>query len=327
MDIQLIKVHGSGNTFFLLDTTKLPHQLTESEIVTLTQKLTDHENGLLGGADGLLLVGDSQKNDAVGRMRVINADGSEASMCGNGLRTVARYLAQKNHAENFEVETMYQNLHVQKAQDLFTGVSAFKVEISPVSFAAQDLKMHFKAKEQVIDEVLPELSDTLKFTAIAVPNPHLISFVDEVTLQGPELERIAAYLNGENPYFPEGVNVSFVNLRAKDEIFVRTYERGVGFTNACGTAMSASSLLTAYLHPEYANFNDTLSVYNPGGMVKTVPHEDGNHYWIDLIGNATFQDYITLDLKAALMQDFTDIKIQKTSEQKQYLQFIQKVTK
>ena len=325
MQIQLIKVHGSGNTFFLLDTMGAKPELSQQQVVQLTQRVTDRQKGLLGGADGILWVCDSQHPTAKGRMRVINADGSEASMCGNGLRTVARYLSETNHLDRFKVQTMYQDLDVQKAPDLATGVAAFKVEISPVSFLAKDLKMHFGQKTRVFDEVLPALSKTLKFTAVAVPNPHLISFVDEATLQGPELERIAAYLNGKNPYFPEGVNVSFVVLQQPGTIFVRTYERGVGFTNACGTAMSASSLLTALLHSEYTGFDQLLNVYNPGGMVKTVPHKDHDRYWIDLIGNATFQDKITLDLDAALNQDFSDALVQPTSEQAQYLKFIQLV--
>lgn len=325
MQIRLIKVHGSGNTFFLFDTTKLEHPMTDAEIVQLTQKVTDRKTGLLGGADGVLLVCEKQSPLAKGHMRVINADGSEASMCGNGLRTVARYLSEEIHQDQFKVQTMYQDLQVEKAEDLAKGVAAFKVEISPVSFAAKDLKMHFGNKEKVIDEILPELSKSLRFTAVAVPNPHLISFVDEATLKGPELGRIASYLNSENPYFPEGVNVSFVQLQKPGTIFVRTFERGVGFTNACGTAMSASSLLTALLRSEYASFDQMLNVYNPGGMVKTVPHDDQGRYWIDLIGNATFQDYITLDLDKALRGDFEDAEVTETSEQKHYLDFIQTV--
>lgn len=325
MEIQLIKVHGSSNTFFLLDTTKLDQPLTDAEIIKLTQQATDHQQGLLGGADGILVVCGSDNEAAQARMRVINADGSEASMCGNGLRTVARYLAQASNLDAFEVQTMYQNLHVAKAADFAPGVAAFKVEISPVSFKAADLKMHFGDKSEVINTVLPELHSDLKFTAVAVPNPHLISFVDEATLNGPELERIASYLNGDNPYFPEGVNVSFVLLKGPNTIFVRTYERGVGFTNACGTAMSASSLLTAMQHPELASFDKELSVYNPGGMVKTVPHQTADRYFIDLIGNATFQDFITLDLNDALAGDFSQAKVTATDEQSHYLDFVKTI--
>ena len=80
-----------------------------------------------------------------------------------------------------------------------------------------------------------------------MPNPHLCSICGSRNLNGPEFERIATYVNNENPYFPEGINVSFVEILGKNQLFVRTYERGVGFTSACGTAMCASSLLYTLL--------------------------------------------------------------------------------
>lgn len=104
-----------------------------------------------------------------------------------------------------------------------------------------------------------------------------------------KISRIASYLNdGKNALFPDGVNVSFVEILSEDEIFVRTYERGVGYTNACGTAMSASSLMYVLEKTDGKGFEKTLSVKNPGGMVKTIVHrkEDGN-YFMSLIGNGT----------------------------------------
>lgn len=92
---KLLKVHGSQNSFFILDQTELETPLTDNELRQLTQTLTDHKTGLLGGADGILSVEESSHPGVLGKMRVINADGSEASMCGNGLRTVARYLHEK----------------------------------------------------------------------------------------------------------------------------------------------------------------------------------------------------------------------------------------
>ncbi len=94
--INLKKVHGSQNSFFILDQTLLTTPLTEQELVTLTKTLTAKATGILGGADGILVVQKSSTPNTVAQMRVINADGSEASMCGNGLRTVARYLAEKH---------------------------------------------------------------------------------------------------------------------------------------------------------------------------------------------------------------------------------------
>lgn len=91
---ELLKVHGSQNQFFILDQTTLEQPLTDAELQTLAPRITNPQTGLLGGADGILVVNQPTKAEALAQMRVINADGSEASMCGNGLRTVARYLAE-----------------------------------------------------------------------------------------------------------------------------------------------------------------------------------------------------------------------------------------
>ena len=317
---KLLKVHGSGNDFFLLDQTLLSRQISETELKELAQHLCDRKKGLHGGADGLLLVTESD-DQAQAKMRVINADGSEASMCGNGIRTVARYVARKNHlstASSFLIETMYADLRVKSAPSLANNVPAFDAEISPVSFAAEKIGMHI-GKSRLLDEIVPEISSYLHFSAVAVPNPHLISFVDQKKLQGDTLPEIAAYLNGENPYFPNGVNVSFVNVLSENQIFVRTYERGVGLTNACGTAMSASSLIYVIQTLGRAGLERELKVYNPGGMVKTVVHQRENgKYWISLIGNATITASVDLDISSALKSQFTGAKWKETNEGQAY---------
>ncbi|MHC9536773.1 diaminopimelate epimerase [Dellaglioa sp. BT-FLS60] len=320
--MQLIKVHGSENDFFLLDQTKLENPLSDEALKNLAIKMCDRNSGLHGGSDGILVVNKSAHTDVLGQMRVINADGTEASMCGNGLRTVGRYLENQFGKTEFKVETMHADLKVKKAPNLKSDVAAYNVEISPVSFAAETLPL-FLNRETLINEIVPEFSKTLKFSAVSVPNPHLITFVDHETLEGPELGRIATYLNGENPYFPDGVNVSFVEKLTSNSIFVRTYERGVGFTNACGTAMSASSLMFVLLSHDQVPFETEIKVKNPGGMVKTIVHqtEQGN-YWMSLIGNATNVANVTVDLDAAMIGDFSNAEWVPTNEQDAYLDFI-----
>lgn len=139
----------------------------------------------------------------------------------------------------------------------------------------------------MIDQELPELAPGLRFSALAVPNPHLIALVDEDQMQGPLLGQLGRRLNGPNPYFPNGVNVSFARVLAPTQLFVRTYERGVGFTNACGTGMAATSLIYALSRNDAQVFERPLTVTNPGGMVKTIVHREPGQFWIDLIGNAT----------------------------------------
>lgn len=323
--MELLKVHGSGNDFFILDEKNLESPLNDQQLSSLAQKVCDRKQGLHGGADGILLVTKSDlTSQAAEKMRVINSDGSEASMCGNGIRTVARYLSSKNQQTDFKIQTMYADLEVKKENEFAPGVKVFSAEISPVSFAAKDLKMHFPKKNQLLDQSLPELAPGFKFSAVAVPNPHLITFVDHQQLIGPKLGEIASYLNdGKNPYFPDGVNISFVEVLTKDKIFVRTYERGVGFTNACGTAMSAASLIYVMLYPHNINLEQRLTVINPGGMVKTIVHQrtDGA-YWISLIGNATFVARVTVAQPAALAGDFSQATWQATGEQAAYEKFV-----
>ncbi|MGM0218371.1 diaminopimelate epimerase [Enterococcus sp. AZ126] len=323
MNVTMQKVHGSENDFFLIDETKLERPFTEKEINDLRTYLSNRETGLLNGSDGLLLVEKVDKGTSLAKMRVINNDGSEASMCGNGLRTVARYLAEKYDKKSFTVETMFADLKVRQASPFAEQVATYQVEISPVRFEAAAIPMETK-NNTIINEVIPELSSELKFSAVAVPNPHLISFVDHQTLMGKEFEQIATYVNGNNPIFPDGVNVSFVEILGENELFVRTFERGVGFTNACGTAMCASSLMYVLLNN--GEFNETITVKNAGGMVKTIVHEDDSDgYWMELIGNATVTHLISGALSDFTEGHFEKLMIKETSEQANYTAFLEAI--
>ena len=322
--VQLQKVHGSQNTFFLLDQTQLQTPLTKNELVNLAQQITNSATGLLNGADGLLVVSNSHHPQAIGKMQVINADGSFASMCGNGLRTVGRYLAQKYHKQSFKVETMQSDLRVSCQPDWAQNVKAVSVEISPVSFAAGDLPFTNLGCSELLNQAVPEFAPNLTFSAVAVPNPHLISLVSEEVLKSDFLAKLGTKLNQKNPYFPDGVNVSFAQVLSSGHLFVRTFERGVGFTNACGTGMSATSLIYALSNQSENLFDKLLTVLNPGGFVQTKVHRTANSYWIELIGNATVTHYIDVaenDLHQK-QPDFNNFKSTTTSENEAYQNFI-----
>ncbi|MBM7647810.1 diaminopimelate epimerase [Bacillus ectoiniformans] len=289
MEIQLTKCHGSGNDFLLIDEMTHGYTFTEEERRDLSLLLCDRDSEF--GADGILFVGSSDKADA--KMRVFNSDGSEASMCGNGLRCVGRYVCELLNKDEIIVETMKADLKVNQEQEIYEGLPTYKVEISPVLFDVDSLPMNID-QETLQNEIVPSISDTLSFTALAVPNPHLISIVtpDQLALQ----EEMAKKLNGPNEICPDGVNVSFVCPIKEGEIYVRTFERGVGFTNACGTAMSASTLTTCLLGLN--QMEAVIDVYNPGGKVRCAAHKkaDGS-YFIDLIGNATYLYHAKLDVE------------------------------
>ncbi len=323
----LLKVHGSQNQFFILDQTQLSQPLTDPELVKLTQQITAHQTGLLGGADGLLVVNRPTRPGSQAQMRIINADGSEATMCGNGLRTVARYVAERDHLSQFKVDTLNASLQVRQQPNLAQGVPAFAVEISPVRFTAAALPFTNLGHERLLNTPVPEIWPRLRFSAIAVPNPHLISFVNRPAFQDGVLGTIGKRLNAKNPYFTDGVNVNFGYILGKNKLFVRTYERGVGFTNACGTGMSATSLAFVLLHPDQSAFNQPIDVFNPGGKVRTIVHYQDQHYWIELIGNATFTHQIKVsetNLHQANLHP-ENVQITDTGEQAYYLDFVKQL--
>ncbi|MDT0091245.1 diaminopimelate epimerase [Listeria marthii] len=318
--IHFTKVHGSQNDFFIVDEEE--NQITawsDAERADFAIKLCDR-NHSLGGADGILYVTKSKQVGPIGRMQVVNSDGSVASMCGNGLRTVARYLLEKNGLSEAEVETMKATLDVKKATSLGFDIPTYQVEISPVKFNPESLPMDVGV-EKLFNQVVPELDAELAFSAVSVPNPHLITFVDQAVLDSDKQEKLASYLNSENPYFPDGVNVSFVKRLRDDAIYVRTFERGVGFTNACGTAMSACSLIKKMLDND--TFETPLNVYNDGGRVQvTAKKDETGEISLQLIGNATFVSNGSVRYDNEIVTELTN---EATSEQAKYQALVKEV--
>lgn len=304
--IDLIKGHGSGNDFLLIDEITNSYFFSEGDRAKLATLLCNRNSDL--GADGILFIMNSDQTD--GRMRVFNSDGSEASMCGNGLRLVARYICEMKGLNEAIIETMKADLKVSKQQDIYPNVTTYQVEISPVSFFVEDLPLNLN-EPNLLNEKIPELSQELTFSALAVPNPHLISVVNTEQLQSGVQKEISEKVNNPNELFPDGVNVSFVKSLAEGSIYVNTFERGVGFTNACGTAMSASSLVTCL--QGLNSMEEIINVYNNGGRVQCVVHENDENYSIDLIGNATYmyQAKVNVDLEhesfsVSSKEDFTE---------------------
>jgi diaminopimelate epimerase len=307
----MIKCHGSGNDFLLIDQMNGEYSFTEEERATLAITLCDRNSEL--GADGILYVMNSEQSDA--RMRVFNADGSEASMCGNGLRCVARYVCEKLNKEEAVIETMKAHLQVKKQEDIFSEIPTYMVEISPIAFQLSELPLMLE-QETLINEKITDLSEHLSFTALAVPNPHIVSIVESEEIHSDVQKQLSEYVNGPNPLFPDGVNVSFVKTLQEGAIYVRTFERGVGFTNACGTAMSASSLVTCI-----NGLNEkekAIEVYNNGGKVRCVVHEAEAGYWIELIGNATYVYQASIELEIGASTFHLLDKQNFESETKQY---------
>jgi diaminopimelate epimerase len=280
MLINILKCHGSSNDFILIDEWSNDYKFSEEQRVVLSQTLCNRNSSL--GADGILFYQKSAKADA--GMRIFNSDGSEAEMCGNGLRCLARYGLEALGKDNAIIETLKENLEVKKLPDIFEGVKTFQVTIKPVNFDLETLPMIYH-KGTLRNEKIKDLSEELLFTALSIPNPHIVSMVDEIDEKA--IDEMGKKANTNKDIFPRGVNLNFVKPLGENTIYVQTYERGVGLTNACGTGMSSASLVSCLLGIN--KIGSVITVVNRGGMVKCEPKvdEQGN-YSVELMGNATY---------------------------------------
>ncbi|MDF2604695.1 diaminopimelate epimerase [Sphingomonas sp.] len=276
MRFDIIKCHGSGNDFALIDARGL--DLPDTAWADVARALADRA-GPVGG-DGILLLTDGAGAAAFG-MRIFNADGSEPETCLNGLRCVARAGLEALGLDTATVRLKTSEAEVARDADLAPGVYTVRETAGPATLAVADWPLHGEA-EQIVDRPIARLSPTLAFTAVAIPNPHLIAFVDEV--DEAELVRIGTICEAAPDWLPNRANVSFVHMRNDREVYVRTFERGVGLTNACGSAMGASTFvagLTGRLP-----FDQPITVRNRGGLVRASASADG---MVTLSGNATFE--------------------------------------
>ena len=271
MKINFVKMHGLGNDFILIDC--LSKLLGDSSFLSyLAKKLCDRNFGI--GADGLILILPSSQADL--RMRIFNFDGSEAQMCGNGIRCFAKYayenkLISKN---KFAVETLAGIITPELIFQVLKNkkVLRIKVNMGTPKLRRREIPMNGEDTPTVIDETLkinPE--QTFKITCVSMGNPHCITFVNDV--QSISVDEIGPKIEN-HPLFPEKTNVEFIQVLNKQEINFRVWERGVGETLACGTGACAA-LVAAVLN----NKTDRkATIHLPGGDLDIQWANDGNIY-------------------------------------------------
>jgi diaminopimelate epimerase len=282
--LRIQKVHGSGNDFPLVDARGMP----AVDWPAVARLLADRA-GPVGG-DGLLLL-DGGGDGAEFAMRMFNPDGSESESCLNGLRCVARAGFEAMGIERATARLKVSRAAVERAAPLAPGVYTVTERVGPVDLDVTRWPMT-DAGERIVDAPIPALSDRLRFTAVAMPNPHLVAFVDAI--DEAELVRVGLLCEAAPAWLPNRANVSFARVRPGG-LFVRTHERGVGLTNACGSAMAASTVAAGLTGR--VPFGTEITVWNPGGLVRARADAD---LQVTLSGNATveWEGAVTVDLDA-----------------------------
>ncbi len=253
MPLRFLKMHGLGNDFILLDGVSEP--LPSADWATLSQLVNDRHTGI--GGDGLILIlkGDS----APIKMRMFNPDGSEAEMCGNGIRCVGKYVWEAGlwRGENVPVETAAGVLSL-KLNIEGDRVASVTVDMGKVRTRRGEIPMQGAPEDEALSFEITVNGVSFHASAVSMGNPHCVIFVPDVheidiEQWGPKIET--------HPLFPERTNVHFAQVVSPKEIIQRTWERGAGKTLACGTGACA---VQAVAHLTGRTENEAL-VHLPGG--------------------------------------------------------------
>ena len=269
--MQFTKMHGLGNDYVYVDcfSQPIPNQVTE-----LAQAISDRHLGV--GADGLILICPSDQADA--EMRMFNADGTPSEMCGNGIRCVAKYVYDHGLAKSHALRIVSSgNIYLLELTTHDGLVEQVRVDMGePILSAAAiptTLTGNAGPNAPVVDVSLTVAETPLEVTCVSMGNPHCVTFVEGATDAlvldlGPQIEKA--------PQFPNRTNVEFVELLSPHEVRQRTWERGSGETQACGTGASAvcvAGVLSGRTQRQ-------LTVNLRGGCLQLEWNETDNHVYM-----------------------------------------------
>ncbi len=254
------KMHGLGNDYLYV------FGEAPEDIAALSQKLSDRHFG--AGSDGIILISPSERADF--RMRIFNADGSEAMMCGNGIRCVGKYVYDKGYTDKtvLRIETL-------------SGVKTLRLEVrcGKVRRVAVDMGRAAVSEDAVLE--IDGISVTV--TPVNVGNPHAVCFLPEETdAENISLAEIGPRIE-KHPAFPGGVNAEFVSLRPDGRLRMRVWERGSGITMACGTGACAAA--SAAVSKGLCRAGERIPVLLDGGTLDIAVSADGS---VTMTGPAEF---------------------------------------
>ena len=268
--MKFTKMHGCGNDYVYVDCTE--HMLANPSAAAIA--VSDRHFGV--GGDGLILICPSDKADF--RMAMYNADGSEGSMCGNGIRCVAKFVYDKGLTDkttlNIETKAGIKTLELTVEN---SKVSLVKVNMGMPDFRAEAVPVVGLGREVpglgegVIGQTVTVAGKPWTMTCLSMGNPHAVVWVDDVASL--PLEQIGPAFE-HAPYFPDRVNTEFVQVLNDHEINMRVWERGSGETLACGTGACAS-VAACYLN---GRTGTQVMVHLRGGDLAVELGEDGCIY-------------------------------------------------
>jgi len=265
------KHHGLGNDYIIIN--NLQWGIEDDKKKELAKKLCDLHFSI--GADGLLFVCHPKIADI--QMKMFNPDGSEAEMCGNGIRCFAKYVYENDilKKDYLEIETL-KGIITANLTIVEEKVNSVKINMGPPILDCDSIPVISSGmNNQCINESLVVLDRIFEFTAVSMGNPHAIIFINNF-LNNEQLNKYGALIES-NERFPKKTNVEFVKVISKYEANLRVFERGVGITNSCGTGSCAAVVAGTIL----------------GLFSKKIPvtiHNDGGDLIITYDGKSVFME-------------------------------------
>ena len=272
--IEFTKMHGLGNDYIYIDRTNSKNNiLRERDLPRVARYLSNRHFGI--GGDGIILV--EKSNIADFKMRIFNSDGSEAEMCGNGIRCFGKYVYEKGliEKENINIETLAGIKKVKLIKNNDNKIEKIEVNMGiPRIYMKIDLKI---------------LDKNLKIIPISMGNPHAVIFVDniekiDIDKYGPAIEN--------NKYFPRKTNVEFVEILDRNLVKMRVWERGAKETYACGTGACA-----AVVAGNVNNLNKKqVKVLLKGGELEISWNKETKEIYMTGIATKVFEGKIRLEI-------------------------------
>lgn len=230
--LRFFKMHGLGNDYVFVE----EREIAALDPAELSRRVSDRHTGV--GSDGLIAVGPGDGRTTDLTMRIWNADGSEAQMCGNGLRCVGALAHRLGLARGDELRVRTEAGLRRIWLDVRGGaVEAVRTAMGRPHLARADVPMSPGAPDPAVEAPLAVGREEVRVTCLSVGNPHAVIFVDDVGLA--PVGRLGSLVE-RHPAFPERVNVGFACVQGRQAIALRVYERGSGETRACGTGAAAA---------------------------------------------------------------------------------------
>jgi diaminopimelate epimerase len=300
--IPFAKYHGLGNDFLVVDL-RAGAPAPSPESADLAKILCDRRFGV--GGDGVLAILPASAEGADCRMRVINSDGSEAEMCGNGIRCVAKHLYEHDatlRKDEIRIETLAGVLACGIRADKRDKVASVSVAMGRPRLTRAEIPMvrtvgaADRDNERCVEYTMTIGGRALAITAVSMGNPHAVAFVPE---KGDELRALATRLGPQletHDWFPRRTNAEFAHVHAPDNIELVVWERGCGITLACGTGACATAVAACLTGRSQAG--KPIQVWLPGGPLTITVAEDYSE--VTMNGPAAHVFDARIDLAALL---------------------------